>query len=197
MQSANSLPALAYGPGGYYPKKGYAFGVPSPDCNPHGPAESEEDRFNALHLLCIHAARESQGANDMQKIVRWSTGPARRAAVAVALLAILVVGIVVVVPGLGGARVDPAVLYGRWVKSGHACDTKRGDIVIDADSFAGHMDSELALRMRIVSIAQKPPDSLELKLQSYTQAEFITFVTFTVKDATTLANEAGIWRKCP
>lgn len=133
----------------------------------------------------------------MRKIMQWNKSPIRRAVTAAALLAILVVGIVVVVPGLGGAGVDPAVLHGRWVKSGNACDTKRGDMVIGVDSFAGHMDGELALRMRVVSIAQKPPDSLELKLQYYAKAEFVTFMTFTVKDATTLANEAGIWRKCP
>ena len=109
----------------------------------------------------------------------------------------LVIGIIVTIPGFDGARVDSTTLYGRWVKNGDACDTKLGDLVIGADSFAGHVDGELAVRMRTVSIRQKPPDSLELKLQSYAKAEFVIFMVFTVKDATTIVNEAGTWLKCP
>ena len=133
----------------------------------------------------------------MQRSVRQNAIPVKTLVVlasAVALVAMLVT--VVVVSGFGSAHTDPTVLHGRWVRSGEACDTKRGDMVIGLDSFVGHMDGKTALQMKVVSIAQKPSDVLELKLQSYAKPEFIIFLAFTVKDAATIMNGAGIWRKC-
>lgn len=135
----------------------------------------------------------------MQRFMRQNTTAVRMPVVlasAVALIAVLVVGVVVVVPGLRGARLDPAVLYGRWVKNGDACDTKREDFVIDSGSITSHMDGRQTSRLRLVSVVQKPPDGLELKIESY-NGELTFFQAFTVKDPTTIMNEAGIWRKCP
>ena len=133
----------------------------------------------------------------MQRLTQQNAIPAKRLVVlasAVALVAILAA--VAAASDSGGAHVDPAVLHDRWVKSGEACDTKGGDMVVSADSLVGHMGGETALRMKVVSIAQKPSDVPELKLQSYAKPEFVTFLAFTVKDATTIMNDAGIWRKC-
>ena len=48
------------------------------------------------------------------------------------VISITVLVVVVIVPGFGSVRVNPAVLYGRWVKNGDACDTKLGNMVIGA-----------------------------------------------------------------
>lgn len=134
------------------------------------------------------------------KIMRQSTSVVRTPVVlASAVASITVLVVVVVVSSSGGARTDPAMLYDRWVKVIQACDTKRDDSVmtIDAGGFTGSTDGGVPLRMRVVSVAPKPPDGLELKLQSYARPDFVLFVPFTVKDATTVVSETGVvWRKC-
>ena len=135
----------------------------------------------------------------MQRNIRQNTIWMRTAVILAVVISITVLVVVVIVPGFGSVRVNPAppVLYGRWIKRRRVRHEAWQYGHRRRDSFAGHMDSELAMRMKLASIGQKLPDGLELKLQSYAKAEFVMLTTLMVKDATTIVNGAGIWLKCP
>ena len=123
------------------------------------------------------------------------------ASAALAAILTAVVVLAVASPGLRSPHVDSAVLYGgHWFENGNACGTLRGDFEFTPDTVTAHEAGHVALRMRVLSVAQKPPDGLELKLQSF-DGSLTTFMPITVKDATTIilhdGLQEGIWHKCP
>ncbi len=96
---------------------------------------------------------------------------------------------------------DPVPLYGRWVRSGNACDTLRGDMVIAPGSIVHHEGGALKSNMKLVGVTAKPPGVLDVKYTSQ-DGTFVAFSTFELKDAGTLMvsgylfQSDGIWRKC-
>ena len=96
---------------------------------------------------------------------------------------------------------DPAPLYGRWARSGDACDTKRGDMVISAGSILHHEFGAVKSDMKLAGVAVKSPGVLDVKYTSQ-DGSFVAFSAFELKDAGTLMvsgylfQSDGIWRKC-
>lgn len=96
---------------------------------------------------------------------------------------------------------DPAPLYGRWVRSGNACDTRRGDMVITAGNILHHEFGAVKSDMKLVGVAVKSPGVLDVKYTSQ-NGNFVAFAAFELRDADTLMvsgylfQSDGIWRKC-
>lgn len=129
---------------------------------------------------------------------------------AVAVSVAVAVGVTVALDRGAGAPagVDPAALYGRWVHSGDACDTRRGDMVIEAGTatnpgaITNHEGGVRRSKMVLAAVARTSPDSFEMKYTS-ANGEFVDFATFQLKDPATLVVTRylfypdAIWRKCP
>ena len=129
---------------------------------------------------------------------------------AVAVGVAVTVGVTVALDRRAGAPAgaDPAALYGRWVHSGDACDTRRGDMVIEAGTathpgaITNHEGGVRRSKMVLAAVARKAPDSFEVKYTS-ANGEFVDFATFQLKDPATLVVTRylfypdAIWRKCP
>ena len=133
-------------------------------------------------------------------------------AVAAVAAVVAVVTVVVVVAPTAPASIpasvpvasplaDPASLYGRWVRSGNACDTLRGDMVITAGGITHHEGGVVRSNMKLAGITVKSPGLFEIKYTSQ-DGNFVAFSGFELKDAGTLMvsgylfQSDGIWRKC-
>ena len=96
---------------------------------------------------------------------------------------------------------DPALLYGHWVRSGNACDTLRGDMVIAPGSIVHREGGAVKSDMKLAGVAVKSPGVLDVKYTSQ-DGSFVAFAAFELKDAGTLMvsgylfQSDGIWRKC-
>ena len=96
---------------------------------------------------------------------------------------------------------DPAMLQGRWVRTGLACDTPRGDMVIAGASIVHHEGGVVRSDMTLAGVAAKSPGVFEVKYMSGNGA-VTDFATFQMKDATTvyvsnfLFQSDGLWHKC-
>lgn len=133
-------------------------------------------------------------------------------AAAVAVVAVVTVVVVVAPTALTTAPAsipapaappvaDPAPLYGRWVRSGNACDTRRGDMVITAGNILHHEFGAVKSDMKLVGVTVKSPGVLDVKYTSQ-DGSFVAFASFELKDAGTLMvsgylfQSDGVWRKC-
>lgn len=145
------------------------------------------------------------GSPGRSPIITWAVA-------AVAAVAAVVTVVVVVAPTTSTAPVsvptpavssaaDPVPLYGRWVRSGNACDTLRGDMVIAPGSIVHHEGGAVKSDMKLAGVAVKSPGMLDVKYTSQ-DGSFIAFAAFELKDAGTLMvsgylfQSDGIWRKC-
>ena len=145
------------------------------------------------------------GSSGRSPIIPWAVA-------AVAAVVAVVTVVVVVTPTTPTAPVsvpapavspvaDPVPLYGHWVRSGNACDTLRGDMVIAAGSIVHHEGGAVKSDMKLAGVAVKSPGVLEVKYTSQ-DGSFVAFSTFEMKDAGTLMvsgylfQSDGVWRKC-
>ena len=142
------------------------------------------------------------------------TGRTIAVAAAVALSVAVVVGVAVTLdrgaPAPVGAQADPAASYGRRVHGGDACDTRRGDMVIDAGTttdpgaITDREDGVQRSNMKPAAVGRKSPDTFEVKYTSASaDGEFVDFAAFQLEDPATPAVSGhlfypdAIWRKCP
>ena len=140
--------------------------------------------------------------------VAWAVA-ATATAVAIVAVAVVVVRPVPASPvapqAVATAPVVPVAnvssLYGRWVRSGLACDTKRGDMVISAGNITHHEFGALRSNMKLAGATVASPGVLNVKYTSQ-DGTFVAFARFELKDADTLMlsdylfQPDGIWRKC-
>lgn len=145
------------------------------------------------------------GSPGRSPIITWALA-AVAAVVAVVTVVVVVAPTTPTVPASSPAPAvspvaDPAPLYGRWVRSGNACDTKRGDMVISAGSILHHEFGAVKSDMKLAGVAVKSPGVLDVKYTSQ-DGSFVAFAAFELKDAGTLMvsgylfQSDGIWRKC-
>ena len=127
-------------------------------------------------------------------------------AVAAALAVVAIVVVVIPstpasVPSPAPPRADLSPLYGRWVRSGQTCDTRRGEMIVTASRITHHEFGTVKSDMTLAGFTVRSPGVFEVKYTSE-NGSFAAFAPFELKDAGTLLltgyllQSDGIWRKC-